>query len=133
MAQGKKAKCNLDELERLATLQPTDEEIASFFGVTTRTIERYRKNPAFRETIERGRMRGRTSLRRMQLKACEQGNPALLIWLGKQYLGQTDHVAVTGSAPTIIVSLPQMPHLGRNGDQRALAATDETTIDITEY
>ena len=135
MAQGKKAKIDLGEVERLSALQVTDEELAAFFCVTTRTIERRRKSKAFREAIERGKMRGRISLRRLQFKCAESGSAPLLVFLGKQYLGQTDHVAVSGPGPTIIVSLPQMPHLGRNGTleghQQARSAPDEMTIDVT--
>jgi hypothetical protein len=64
----------------------------AWFGVNVRTIERKRKNPAFVETIERGRAKGKISLRRSQLKMVDQGNPAMAIWLGKQYLGQTDEI-----------------------------------------
>lgn len=32
----------------------------------------------------------RMSLRRYQLRAAEHGNVAMCIWLGKQYLGQSD-------------------------------------------
>lgn len=33
---------------------------------------------------------GKTRLRELQWKAAESGNTAMLIWLGKQYLGQSD-------------------------------------------
>jgi len=33
---------------------------------------------------------GRSSLRRMQWKAAENGDKTMLVWLGKQYLGQRD-------------------------------------------
>ena len=33
---------------------------------------------------------GKISLRRYQFRQAEKGNASLLIWLGKQYLGQTD-------------------------------------------
>jgi len=42
------AEISQTELEKLAALQCTDEEIASWFGVTTRTIERRRKHPKLR-------------------------------------------------------------------------------------
>ena len=46
----------------------------------------------FGAAIKRGREHGKQSLKRMQFKAAEEGNAALLIWLGKQYLGQKDKV-----------------------------------------
>lgn len=34
------------------------------------------------------------SLRRAQMKLAESGNATMLIWCGKQYLGQTDKVEI---------------------------------------
>jgi hypothetical protein len=90
--QGRKARIDLGELEKLSALQCTDEEVAAWFRVSTRTIERRRKERKFSETIARGRAKGKISLRRMQLRLAEEGNPALAIWLGKQYLGQTEQL-----------------------------------------
>ena len=52
--RGTIANIDLRELERLCALQPTDEEIAAFFDVSTRTIERRRRNPAFAEVMAGG-------------------------------------------------------------------------------
>ena len=93
MAQrGTSAKIDLVELERLSALHCTDEEIAAWFGVNTRTIERRRKNPKFAEIMSRGRAKGKISIRRQQLKLLEAGNATMGVWLGKQILGQTDAV-----------------------------------------
>jgi hypothetical protein len=35
------------------------------------------------------------SLRRMQWQAAENGNPTMLVWLGKQYLNQKDKAEQT--------------------------------------
>jgi hypothetical protein len=40
-----KAKIDLVELEKLCAMKCTDEEIAAFFGVSTKTVERRRKSP----------------------------------------------------------------------------------------
>jgi hypothetical protein len=90
--RGTTAKIDLAELERLCMMQCTDEEIAAWFGVTTRTIERRRKNPKFADVMERGKAKGRISVRRQQLKLLESGNATMGVWLGKQILGQTDQV-----------------------------------------
>ena len=58
------AKIDLAELEKLCGIQCTDEEIAAFFGVSTRTIERRRKVQSFADVMERGRAKGRASVRR---------------------------------------------------------------------
>jgi hypothetical protein len=90
--RGTPAKIDLAELERLSAMQCTDEEIGAWFGVTTRTIERRRKNPKFAEVMNRGRAKGRISVRRAQLKLLEAGNATMGVWLGKNILGQVDEI-----------------------------------------
>src|SRR5712671_8167941 len=90
--RGIRARIDEGELEKLAMLQCTDEEVAAWFGVTTRTIERRRKTGKFAKIMERGRAKGRISLRRTQMRLAEQGSGSVAIWLGKQLLGQTDHI-----------------------------------------
>jgi hypothetical protein len=89
----RRTKIDLVELEKLCTLSCTDEEIAAWFGTSTRTIERRRLEPKFAEIMARGKAMGRISVRRMQMKLLEQGNATMGIWLGKQLLGQRDQVA----------------------------------------
>ncbi len=55
--RGTRADIDLGELEKLCVLQCTDEEIAAWFGVSVRTIERRRTEPAFGELMERGKPR----------------------------------------------------------------------------
>src|SRR6266849_487241 len=90
--RGTKAKIDLVELERLSAMQCTDEEVGAWFGVTTRTIERRRKNAKFAEVMTRGRAKGRISVRRAQLKLLEAGNATMGVWLGKNILGQVDEI-----------------------------------------
>lgn len=107
--RGTAASINLAELEKLAAMQCTDEEIAAWFNVSTRTIERRRKSPVFAETICRGKARGRISLRRAQLKILEQGNATMGIWLGKQYLGQADQIDVNTNHQTVVLVMASAP------------------------
>lgn len=60
-------------------------EIARFFAVDESTI---RKN--FQEEVKVGKEQMKIKLRQLQWKHAELGNTALLIFLGKQYLGQSD-------------------------------------------
>src|ERR1700720_4330069 len=93
MAQrGTTAKIDLVELEKLCVLQCTDEELAAWFNVTTRTIERRRKKKSFAEVMARGKAKGRISVRRMQMKLLENGNATMGVWLGKNILGQVDEI-----------------------------------------
>lgn len=101
-SRGKPAKIDMQELEKLCALQATDEEIAAWFGVTTRTIERRRTNPKFAEVMERGKAKGRISVRRQQMKLLEAGNATMGVWLGKTILGQSDDIGRWNSLNTIV-------------------------------
>ena len=90
---------DLTELEKLCALQCTQVDIAGWFDVSLSTIERRQREPEFAAVMERGYARGRVSLRRKQMQLAEQGNPAMLIWLGKQLLGQRDSIDQTIGAP----------------------------------
>ncbi len=62
-------------------------EIADFFEVSTDTI--YRNYAA---QLAKGRGERNLTLREYQFNAAAQGNSTMLVWLGKQYLGQTDNL-----------------------------------------
>jgi hypothetical protein len=109
--RGIRAKIDLAELEKLAGMQATDEEIGAFFGVSARTILRRKKVKKFAEVMERGRARGRLSLRRAQLKLVENGSAAMAIFLGKNILGQADQLnLMSGDGPLcILMPMPDRP------------------------
>jgi len=90
---------NLVELEKLCGLQCTDAEVASFFKVSARTIERRKKQPAFADAMERGRAAGRLSVRRMLFGQAAKGNVAAAIFLSKNLLGYKDFVTNELSGP----------------------------------
>ena len=95
----KPIKIDLVELEKLSSLQCTDDELAAIFQVSVRTIERRKKNPAFAATIERGRARGRVSVRRMLFSLGAKGNVAAAIFLAKNLLDYKDYVRNEHSGP----------------------------------
>jgi hypothetical protein len=93
MKQGRPTKeFDLAEVEKLGMLGATAAEMAAWFNVGLRTIERRMsaKEGAFRASYDRGFGRLKISLRRQQIEAAKAGNTAMLIWLGKQLLEQAD-------------------------------------------
>lgn len=81
------------QIEAMCAMMCTGEEIASVLGVSYDTLERRVKekyNISCADYIKEKSAGGRASLRRHQYKLAEAGNATMLIWLGKQYLGQTD-------------------------------------------
>ncbi len=91
---------DLAEVEKLCALQCTDEEIAAFFSVSVSTIERRKQRTEFREAMERGKARGRVSLRRRLFEqATKSNNIAATIFLAKNLLGYRDVMANEHSGP----------------------------------
>ncbi len=84
-----------EAITKLASMMCTDEEIATFLGTTVDTLKNKQNNDLFQTSKEKGQNTGRASLRRAQFKAAERGNSSMLIWLGKQYLGQKDEQITT--------------------------------------
>ena len=80
-------------IEELALIHCTQKETASVLGVSTRTLQR---NSEFCRIYKKCMNEGRKSLRRLQWDVAEAGNVTMLIWLGKQYLSQTDKQELTG-------------------------------------
>ena len=88
---------DLEATEKLCRLNCTDAEIAAYFNVCRKTVERERRdNPEFDAIIEKGKSYGKLALRRKQVELANDGNVTMLIWLGKQYMGQSDKVAIGG-------------------------------------
>ena len=82
-----------EQVTRLARLHCTMLEMASFFGCHIDTL---RDN--FSNEIDKGRSEGNISLRRKQWQmAVEKGNVVMLIWLGKQMLGQRNEIIESDS------------------------------------
>jgi len=74
-----------EEVYKLAAIGCKDREISDWFGIDGNTL-RYN----FSAELIKGREMLKQSLRRAQLQVALNGNPTMLIWLGKQYLGQSE-------------------------------------------
>lgn len=82
--------------EKLCGLQCTLAEIAGMFDCSEDTIERWCKrtyDEGFAETYKKHSAAGKLSLRRAQFRLAEK-SAAMAIFLGKNYLGQSDHVVI---------------------------------------
>ena len=86
-SKGGRPKKVLDEnqIRALAKINCTHAEIAAVMGCHKDTIA-----DRFSDLIKEARNEGKSSLRRWQWAAAEKGDRTMLIWLGKQHLGQTE-------------------------------------------
>jgi hypothetical protein len=76
-----------------AKVQCTQDEIAKILGISLNKLKsacKQEHGTTLGAYLERFAEEGRMSLRHMQWKQAQKGNPSMLIFLGKQYLGQRD-------------------------------------------
>ena len=76
-----------ESVEKLASMMCTQEEIANYLDLSTKTLQRDKE---FCRIYKKGLDKGKMSLRRQQYQAAQNGNVSMQIWLGKNYLGQSD-------------------------------------------
>jgi len=124
--RGKRISIDIQLLEDLCAMQCTDDELAAVFKCTSTTINNRKRNPDFKEAYQRGKLRGKVSLRRLMWRKA-QGQEAeflidsetgkivrddksrpilkmpgitpdttMQIWLSKNLLGYADRVEHTG-------------------------------------
>lgn len=87
-------KLSKDLVMSLAKIGCTLDEIAGVCRCSVSTLERN-----YDKVIKEGWEDMKCSLKRAQYqKAVVEGNPTMLIWLGKQYLGQRDNIGI-GNIP----------------------------------
>ncbi len=83
---------NRKQFESLCAIQCTEEEICAVLDVTDKTLTKWCKREykmSFSEIFKIKREGGKASLRKSQWQLA-QTNPTMAIWLGKQYLQQSD-------------------------------------------
>lgn len=85
----KLTKEKIEELFKLAEIGCTQREIAYILKIDESQLRR-----AYAPEYEAGISKLKESLRRTQIELAKAGNVSMLVWLGKQYLGQTDKLSV---------------------------------------
>lgn len=87
---------NEDEVFKLASIGCTYEEMSNWFKVDQVTLLNN-----YSHIIKEGHAQMKQSVRRkqLQLALAGNGNCSMLIWLGKQILGQKDHPDFVNEAP----------------------------------
>ena len=78
-------KVDKEIIYKLSCEMATYEEIAVTVGISVKALKKKYKN-----LIMKGREDGKKSLRRAQFHKALNGDTKMMVWLGKQYLGQKD-------------------------------------------
>lgn len=91
MARPRK-KIDPEQVRKLAAIQCTTAEMAAVLNCSSDTLER-----RFAAILKEGRANGCMSLKRKQYELAMSGNVGMLIWLGKQHLGQYEKRIIEAS------------------------------------
>jgi|TARA_R100000084_G_C4649057_1_gene148556 hypothetical protein len=88
-----------EKVKMLSSFGCTYVEIGKYFGCSEKVIR-----SRYKTEYEQGKEEMKLSLRQLQWKHAGQGNTALLIFLGKNYLNQTDksQVDMTGNLEAVL-------------------------------
>jgi len=80
-----KKELDAEVIANLSQIGCTQEEIGSVVGISARTLQR-----RFADLIEDNKNKGKASLRKRMWASALKGNPNMMIWLSKNYLGMKD-------------------------------------------
>tara|TARA_R100001369_G_scaffold16694_1_gene31736 strand:- start:2358 stop:2732 length:375 start_codon:yes stop_codon:yes gene_type:complete len=84
-------------IANLSQIGCTQEEIGSVVGISARTLQR-----RFSDLVEDNKNIGKASLRKRMWSSALKGNPNMMIWLSKNYLGMKDRTV----QETVVEPLP---------------------------
>jgi hypothetical protein len=96
---------DFESFNKLIALQCTGEEIASYFNIDYDTLNRIIKDEysmSFSEYFHQNKGKGKIALRRAQYQSAIDGNVTMQIWLGKNWLAQTDKQEIQHTGQTTI-------------------------------
>jgi hypothetical protein len=115
---------NIDpaQVKKLAAIGCTNVEIADIVGCSHDTLSR-----RFKAELTEGRSQGKASLRRKQWDVALTGNVTMLIWLGKQVLGQSDKQEIraeTDSSKRISFNWGSSHQAAETGEEAADSGSD---------
>ena len=92
-----KKELDKDVIAKLSQIGCTQEEIGSVVGISARTLQR-----RFSDLVEENKNIGKASLRKRMWASALKGNPNMMIWLSKNYLGMKDRTV----QETVVEPLP---------------------------
>jgi len=73
---------NLEQVEIIASLGLTDEEIAVILGISPRTLNYWKKHPAFLQALKRGKLKADFQITKSLYEKAKAGDTtAMIFWL----------------------------------------------------
>jgi len=88
-----KIEIDWDQVDKMCAIHCTGEEQAAILEISYDTLNRRcheEKSMSFADYFKQKSAGGKMSLRRKQYTTAMDGNTTMLVWLGKNWLGQSD-------------------------------------------
>ena len=98
-------------LDKLCGIMCTKEEIASLMEIDEDTLHNALVRDGhggFSVYYKNKSANGKMSLRRVQYQAAIEGNTTMLVWLGKQHLGQVDKQEIKSDVHVAVKDIREM-------------------------
>jgi hypothetical protein len=108
------AKIDKVELEKLMRMGVSEREVMDWFDVSLKTLVRYIKKEfdlTFVQMRDKSFIRTKIAIKRAQIEKALKGDNTMLIWVGKQYLGQRDKHE--NETELTVVASPMTPEQAR--------------------
>ena len=105
------------KLDAMCAIHCTGEECAAILNIDYDTLNKALKRDGHKGFTEYFRIKGsngKMSLRRKQYDQAMSGNATMLIWLGKQWLAQSDKIEDTTKGDDVIQKI-EIEVIGANG------------------
>jgi len=100
-----------EQVDRMCAIHCTGEEQAALLNMHYETLNtrcHEEKDMSFLEYFKEKSASGKMSLRRKQYTSAMDGNTTMLVWLGKNWLGQTDKTETEiKELPTLNITLSE--------------------------
>lgn len=96
---------DIEELKRWARAGATIQEAAQRLGISDVTLDNRLARPKYRNAWKSAQAELKISLRSKQVQMALAGNVTMLVWLGKQFLGQKDKQEISGTGPEGAIDL----------------------------
>ena len=108
---------NLERVKECAALGMTQAEIADRIHVSPDWLSKHKETDReLAEALDDGFGNFKEGLRRTQAKLALSGHPGMLIWLGKQFLGQSDKQESKQETTVSVVLQSAMKEVGSMSD-----------------
>lgn len=130
----KRDEIDLKRLFEISSCMCSQGDIAQSIGISRSYFaELLQEWPAFAEAVLNGQASTRALISGKQIELAKRGNAQMLIWLGKQYLGQRDKHDIESHTTVNVMVSQAMEELSNIPRERLLEAREMLAANVIEH